>query len=150
MEDCLAELAVNEVLRRGQAVKHDEEAEASTTTQLLLGWPRTRHDPFKEVWELIATWVQAHPERSCSEMFQELQRRFPERYQSSQLRTLQRGVRKIRARLPTSSVGYGWQEVIQAEMAGPVASHQQEWQTDQTTGHGRTQVSSCAGGCRDV
>lgn len=48
---------------------------------------------------MIASRVLAHPERGAGEIFRELQRRFPGRFELSHLRTLQRGVRKIRARL---------------------------------------------------
>ena len=47
--------------------------------------------------EQIFSWLQANPERSSGDIFRELQRRSPGRYQSLQIRTLQRGMRKIRA-----------------------------------------------------
>jgi hypothetical protein len=40
----------------------------------------------------------ANPERSSGDIFRELQRLSPGRYQTLQIRTLQRGMRKIRAR----------------------------------------------------
>jgi len=65
----------------------------------LLAWHRTRNDPFQEQWEVIVEWVHTDPERSCRAMFEEFRRLTPDRYQPSHLRTLQRGVRKIRVRL---------------------------------------------------
>ncbi len=65
----------------------------------LVEWHRTCNDPFQEQWERIAEWVCTDPTRSCRAMFEELCRLSPDRYQPSHLRTLQRGVSKIRARL---------------------------------------------------
>jgi hypothetical protein len=65
----------------------------------VLDWPRTTRDPFEGEWEHILAEVLAHPERSSGDLFKALQQQFPGRYQPSQLGTLQRGVRKIRAHL---------------------------------------------------
>jgi hypothetical protein len=62
-----------------------------------LGWRGTHKDPFKGEWERITSWLQANPERSSGDIFRELQRLSPGRYQPLQIRTLQRGMRKIRA-----------------------------------------------------
>ncbi|GCE22195.1 tyrosine-type recombinase/integrase [Dictyobacter kobayashii] len=80
----------------------------------LLDWPRTCHDPFHDVWDLIASWVCTSPERNCGEMFRELQRLFPERFRPAHLRTLQRGVRKVRARLQGACGGQGKGEKMEA------------------------------------
>ena len=63
----------------------------------VLGWRRTHKDPFKGEWEGITSWLVANPERSSGDIFRELQRLSPGRYQPLQIRTLQRGMRKIRA-----------------------------------------------------
>ena len=55
--------------------------------------------PFEGEWEQITSWVVANPERSSGDIFRELQRLSPGRYQPLQIRTLQRGMRKIRAYL---------------------------------------------------
>ena len=65
----------------------------------VLGWRRTHKDPFAGEWEQIFSWLQANPERSSGDIFRELQRCSPGRYQPLQIRTLQRGMRKIRAYL---------------------------------------------------
>ena len=65
----------------------------------VLGWRRTHKDPFAGEWEQIFYWLQANPERSSGDIFRELQRCSPGRYQRLQIRTLQRGMRKIRAYL---------------------------------------------------
>ena len=64
-----------------------------------LGWRRTHKDPFEGEWEQILSWLVANPERSSGDIFRELQRLSPGRYQPLQIRTLQRGMRKIRAHL---------------------------------------------------
>jgi hypothetical protein len=77
----------------------------------VLGWRRTHKDPFEGEWEQIFSWLQANPERSSSDIFRELQRLSPGRYQPLQIRTLQRGMRKIRAYL-LETVKDGWQEEV--------------------------------------
>ncbi len=77
----------------------------------VLGWRRTHKDPFEGEWEQIFSWLQANPDRSSGDIFRELQRRSPGRYQSLQIRTLQRGMRKIRAYLLETVQG-GWQEEV--------------------------------------
>ena len=84
----------------------------------VLGWRRTHKDPFEGEWEQIFSWLQANPERSSGDIFRELQRRSPGRYQPLQIRTLQRGMRKIRAYL-LETVKDGWQEEV---IRGPLPS----------------------------
>jgi hypothetical protein len=66
----------------------------------VLGWRSTHKDPFAGEWEQILSWLVANPERSSGDIFRELQCRSPGRYQPLQIRTLQRGMRKIRAHPP--------------------------------------------------
>ena len=68
-------------------------------TMGILDWRRTSKDPFAGQWEQILAWVQANPTRSCGDILRELQSLFPGQYQGSHLRTLQRGMRKIRTSL---------------------------------------------------
>ena len=77
----------------------------------VLGWRRTHKDPFEGEWERIFAWLQANPERSSGDIFRELQRRSPGRYRPLQIRTLQRGMRKIRASLLEA-----WKEQWQEEV----------------------------------
>ena len=53
----------------------------------VVGWRRTHKDPFEGEWEQIISWLVAHPERSSGDIFRELQRRSPGRYQPLQIRT---------------------------------------------------------------
>jgi hypothetical protein len=66
----------------------------------VLGWRRTHKDPFEGEWEQILSWLVVNPELSSGDIFRELQRRSPGRYHPLQIRTLQRGMRKIRAHPP--------------------------------------------------
>jgi len=74
-------------------------------------WKRTRPDPFEGVWGHVIAWLRANPERSSVSIFQALQRLFPGRFQPSQIRTLRRGMRVIRARL-LATFDDQWQEEI--------------------------------------
>ncbi len=87
-----------------------------------LDWPRTTRDPFEGEWEQILACVLAHPEYSSGDLFQELQQQSPERYHPSQLGTLQRGVRKIRAHLLHLMEEPWPPEVIQAGSLDPTES----------------------------
>ena len=62
----------------------------------VLGWRRTHKDPFEGEWEQILSWLEVNPERSSGDIFRELQRRSPGRYQPLQIRTLQRGMLETR------------------------------------------------------
>jgi integrase-like protein len=64
----------------------------------VLDWRRTSKDPFAGQWEQILAWVQENPTRSSGDILQELQYRFPGRYEHSHLRTLQRAPRAGAAR----------------------------------------------------
>jgi hypothetical protein len=90
---CAMELVFQEV--REPAELHQVEQESMA----VLNWRRTSKDPFAGQWKQILTWVQANPTRSSGDILRELQSLFPGRYESSHLRTLQRGIRKIRTHL---------------------------------------------------
>jgi hypothetical protein len=63
----------------------------------LPGAGRTREDPFAEVWAELAPLLEINPGLQALTLFQEIQRRYPGRFQDGQLRTLQRKVRVWRA-----------------------------------------------------
>ncbi len=90
---CAAELVLQDGSKTAE-VPHEEQQRAG-----ILDWRRTGKDPFAGRWEQILTWVQANPTRSSGDILRELQGMFPERYERSHLRTLQRGIRKIRTQL---------------------------------------------------
>ncbi len=60
-------------------------------------WWRTRPDPFAAVWDEVAAWLAAHPERTAKSIFVALQQRYPGQFPDVQLRTLQRRVQVWRA-----------------------------------------------------
>jgi hypothetical protein len=88
----------------------------------VLGWRRTHKDPFAGEWEQIFSWMMANPERSSGDIFRELQRRSPGRYQPLQIRTLQRGMRIIRAHLLETVEGQWQAEVICGPSPSPVST----------------------------
>jgi hypothetical protein len=87
----------------------------------VLGWQRTHKDPFEGEWEQIFSWLVANPERSSGDIFRELQHHSPGRYQPLQIRTLQRGMRKIRASLLEARKEQWQEEVIRGPSPSPVS-----------------------------
>jgi site-specific recombinase XerD len=85
----------------------------------VLDWRRTSKDPFAGQWEQILFWVQTNPTRSGGDIFRELQSLFPGRYRPQHLRTLQRGLRRIRAYVLTTREEPQQTEVIHAEARPP-------------------------------
>ncbi|HEX4204111.1 MAG TPA: tyrosine-type recombinase/integrase, partial [Ktedonobacteraceae bacterium] len=104
---CAAELVLEEESEAG-AFLHEGQESAK-----VLDWRRTSKDPFAGQWEQILSWVQANPTRSGGDILRELQHRFPGRYEHSHLRTLQRGVRKIRAYTPQTHKKIGSPQELQ-------------------------------------
>jgi Mu transposase, C-terminal domain len=58
---------------------------------------RTRPDPFADVWPEMEKQLEAAPELEAVTLFEDLERRYPGRFQPGQLRTLQRRLRVWRA-----------------------------------------------------
>jgi site-specific recombinase XerD len=116
-----ASLHPEPLIGQSERVREDE----TSALLSLLEWHRTCNDPFQEQWEVIAEWVRTQPERSCRAMFEELRRLSPDRYQPSHVRTLQRGVRKIRARLPHADVR-PQENVHDAEVAPSLVSDEHD------------------------
>jgi hypothetical protein len=58
---------------------------------------RTRKDPFEDVWSEVEILIKDSPELQALTIFQDLQRRYPGKFQDGQLRTLQRRIRSWRA-----------------------------------------------------
>lgn len=90
----------------------------------VLNWRRTCKDPFVGQWEKILSWMQADPTRTSGDIFRELQAVFPGRYQPLQVRTLQRGMSKIRAHLLTLREEPWQQELIHGKI--PATSSQRK------------------------
>ncbi len=88
----------------------------------VFGWRRTQKDPFEGEWEQIMSWLVANPERSSGDIFRELQHLSPGLYQPLQIRTLQRGIRKIRAHLLETREEQWQTEVIRGPSPPPVSA----------------------------
>jgi hypothetical protein len=58
---------------------------------------RTREDPFQDVWPEVRALLELNPGLHAKTLFEDLQRRYPGRFQDSQLRTLQRKIKAWRA-----------------------------------------------------
>jgi len=62
---------------------------------------RTRKDPFESVWPDILLWLQDEPDATSKDLFERLQKQYPDCFPGGQLRTLQRRMlewRKVMAR----------------------------------------------------
>jgi hypothetical protein len=81
---------------------------------------RSRPDPFEGFWEQVTTWLIANPERTGVSLFQQLQDIYPGRFRDSQVRTLQRGLQKVRAHLLLTFDDQGTQEPINGQPSAPV------------------------------
>ena len=60
---------------------------------------RTREDPFEGEWEQIMSWLLANPALTGVDIFHTLEQLSPGRYRPTQVRTLQRGLGKLRTQL---------------------------------------------------
>jgi hypothetical protein len=58
---------------------------------------RTREDPFQDVWPELRDLLELNSGLQAKTLFEELQRRFPGRFQDGQIRTLQRKIKAWRA-----------------------------------------------------
>lgn len=79
-------------------------------------WRRTHRDVFEGVWGHVIAWLRASPERTSVSILQALQCLFPGRFQLSQIRTLQRGIRVIRSRLLATFDDQWQEEVIHGQL----------------------------------
>jgi hypothetical protein len=88
----------------------------------VLGWRRTQKDPFEGEWEQITSWVLANPKRSSGDIFRELQRRSPGRYQPLQIRTHEQRHAENTSLPGTETFEEQWQEeVIRGPFSVPIS-----------------------------
>ncbi len=80
---------------------------------------RTRKDPFEGEWEQITAWLLANPELTGVDIFQKLEQLSPGRYRPSQVRTLQRGLSKVRAHLLVTFDDQWGEEVLNGQTPPP-------------------------------
>jgi hypothetical protein len=57
---------------------------------------RTRRDPFEGVWVEVLGWLQSEPDSTGKCLFERLEKQYPGRFASGQLRTLQRRLKEWR------------------------------------------------------
>lgn len=57
---------------------------------------RTRPDPFEDVWPEVLYWLGENPDATAKSLFERLMNKYPGKFQSGQLRTLQRRVKEWR------------------------------------------------------
>lgn len=57
---------------------------------------RTRPDPFADVWPEVLYWLGEDPDATAKSLFERLMVKYPGKFQSGQLRTLQRRVQEWR------------------------------------------------------
>lgn len=78
--------------KEGEARPTHRKYRVSTTERY---W-RTRKDPFEDVWPEILYWLSETPDATAKSLFEQLMVKYPGKFQSGQLRTLQRRVKEWR------------------------------------------------------
>jgi Integrase core domain len=80
---------------------------------------RTRKDPFEGEWEQVTSWLLANPALTGVDIFHKLEELSPGRYRPTQVRTLQRGLGKLRARLLVTFDDQWGEEAVNGHMPVP-------------------------------
>jgi len=80
---------------------------------------RTRKDPFEGEWEQVTSWLLANPALTGVDIFHKLEQLSPGRYRPTQVRTLQRGLGKLRARLLVTFDDQWGEEVVNGQAPAP-------------------------------
>lgn len=89
--------ALRSGMDRKTARKYRDAGQVPSELRVERTW-RTRKDPFEADWPELEAMLSAAPELEAKTLFEVLQEQHPGRYQPGQLRTLQRRVRRWRAR----------------------------------------------------
>lgn len=92
----LNEAALKSRMDEKTARKYREQGTFPSELKMEHTW-RTRKDPFSDVWEGIEKRLGLEPRLQALTIFQDLQDRYPGKFQDGQLRTLQRKIKKWRA-----------------------------------------------------
>ncbi len=90
----LAALKVGMDAKTARKYRHAERLPSESFTPKT--W-RTREDPFQDVWPELRERLELNPGLQAKTLFEDLQRRFPGRFQDGQLRTLQRKIKTWKA-----------------------------------------------------
>jgi hypothetical protein len=111
--------------RDGKRVRYVYDPAKSPLQRLILSGTlsaqKGQEFPFDGEWEQILSWLMANPERSNGDIFRELQHRSPGRYHPLQIRTLQRGMQKIRAHLLQTREEQWQAELIRGPSLPPIS-----------------------------
>lgn len=78
---------------RGTAAKYIHSGEGPGERERTRHW-RTREDPFCEVWPEVEGWLHGNPRLEATTAFEDLDRRYPGKFEEGQLRSLQRRFRQ--------------------------------------------------------
>lgn len=117
--------AMRSGMHRNTARKYLKAGTVPSAMKVPRTW-RTREDPFEEVWGEVAARLVDAPELEAKTLFEDLIERYPERFQQSQLRTLQRRVKDWRARYgPDREVFFA-----QAHRPGELSQTDFTWATE--------------------
>lgn len=88
--------ALRSGMHRNTARRYVSAGKVPSELRQVRDW-RTREDPFRSDWEEIAERLSQAPELEAKALFEDLEARFPGRYEAGQLRTLQRRIKQWRA-----------------------------------------------------
>lgn len=80
---------------------------------------RTRKDPFEGEWEQITAWLTAHPALTGGDRFHQVEHLSPGRSRPTQVRTLQRGLNKLRAHMLVTFDDQWGEDVINGQTPVP-------------------------------
>jgi len=116
LEDGTTKPLLSEEMGHDEGSASENGGQEPRETTHMLDWRRTSKDPFADQWEQILFWIQVNPTRSSGDIFRELQSLFPGRYQPLHIRSLQRGMRRIRAHVLEMGEGPRQKEVIHGDL----------------------------------
>jgi hypothetical protein len=94
--ESLSAAALKTGMDRKTARRYRDMAKLPSEQYRLRDW-RTRLDPFDNVWQEVAAYLEAEPTLQAKTLFDWLKARYPDQFEDGQLRTLQRRVRHWRA-----------------------------------------------------
>jgi len=107
----LAVCTLETPLASEEEAKQTKPQEEPVSSDTILNWPRTTHDPFAGFWEEILTLVQAHPEWTGTQIVQGISQQMSSHLTSAPMRTLILGLTHIRAALRAT-----WEEPWPTEL----------------------------------
>ena len=95
-EGRLGVAALKSGMSRQTAAKYYREGKLPSELTKPRAW-QTRSNPFEEVWTEVVSLLEESPGLEAKSIFEELDERYPDRFNPGQVRTLQRHIRRWRA-----------------------------------------------------